>query len=77
MFSENSRIELPEIIWLDCKPYGKNQCKKKEYNQNSSGFKEFKNNDPMSSNLRNITFILFECQRSIIKYIDFYFLLLS
>ena len=32
--------------WLDSEPYGKNQCKKKEYNEHSSGFKEFKNNNP-------------------------------
>ena len=32
--------------WLDCEPYGKNQCRKKEYNHHSLGFKEFKNNDP-------------------------------
>ena len=34
------------FIWLDCEPYGNNQNKKKEYNQRSSVFKEFKNNDP-------------------------------
>ena len=34
------------MIWLDCLPYGKNQYKKKEYNQHSSVFKEFKNNNP-------------------------------
>ena len=34
------------IIWVDCKPHGKNQYKKKEHNQHSSVFKEFKNNDP-------------------------------
>ena len=33
-----------KIIWLDCEPYGNNQYKKKEYNQHSSVFKEFKNN---------------------------------
>ena len=35
-----------KIIWLHCDPYGKNQYKKKEYNQRKSLFKEFKNNDP-------------------------------
>ena len=35
MFFGNSRIK-----------FGNNQYKKKEYNQQSSVFKEFKNNDP-------------------------------
>ena len=39
-----------KVIWLDFEPNGKNQCKKKGYNQHSSGFKEFKNNDPFSKN---------------------------
>ena len=46
MFFKNSRIKFSYIICLDCEPYGKYQCKKKEYNQFSSGFKEFKINDP-------------------------------
>ena len=33
------------MIWLDCELFAKNQCKEKEYNQHSSGFKELKNND--------------------------------
>ena len=46
MFLGNSRIKFSEIICLDCKPYGKNQYKKKEYNQSSSPFKELKKNHP-------------------------------
>ena len=46
MFFGNSGIKCPSTIWLDCEPYGKNQFKKKEYNQHSPRFKEFKNNDP-------------------------------
>ena len=61
-------------FWLDWEPYRNNQYKKKEYNQQSSIFKDFKNNDPK---LRKITFILFECHISIDKSTDFYFLLLS
>ena len=30
---------------IEVRPYGKNQCKKKKYNQHSSVFKEFKNSD--------------------------------
>ena len=45
MFFGNSRRQFSLIIWLDCKRYGKNKCKKKEYNQYISGFKELKNND--------------------------------
>ena len=30
MFFENARTKFSKIIWLDCEPYGKNQCKKKE-----------------------------------------------
>ena len=37
--------KISQIIWLDCEPCRKNQYKKKEYNQNSPVFKEFKNND--------------------------------
>ena len=40
------KIKFSEIIWLDCEPYEKNQYKKKEHNQHSSMFREFKNNDP-------------------------------
>ena len=29
---KNSNITFSSIIWLDCKPYGKNQYNKKEYN---------------------------------------------
>ena len=46
MFFGSLRINFPSIIWLDCESYGKNKCKKKGYNQHSSGFKKFKNNDP-------------------------------
>ena len=42
MFFQNSRVKLPYIIWLDCEPYEKNQYEKKEYNQHTSVFKEFK-----------------------------------
>ena len=35
-----------EIIWLNCEPCRNNQYKKKENNQLTSVFKEFKNNDP-------------------------------
>ena len=40
MFFGNSKINFFKIICLDCKPYGKNQYKKKEYNQYSSVLKE-------------------------------------
>ena len=63
MFFGNSRIKFSSIIWLDCEPYGNNQYKKKEHNQHSSVFKEFKNNNSLAK-LRKITFILFECHRS-------------
>ena len=35
-FLEIQEYKFSEIIWLDCEPYGKNQYKKKEYNQRSS-----------------------------------------
>ena len=41
MFFGNSKINFLKIICLDCKPYGKNQYKKKEYNQYSSVLKEW------------------------------------
>ena len=47
MYFGNSRTKFSYIIWHDCEPYGKNQCKKKEYNQHNLGFKEFINNDPL------------------------------
>ena len=43
-----------------------------------SCFGKFENDDPMILNeIDKITFILFECHRSIDKSIDFHFLLLS
>ena len=47
--------------------FGNKQYKKKEYNQNSSVFKEV---------IDKITFVLSECHRSIDRSIDFHFLLL-
>ena len=76
MFFGNSRIKFSSIIWLDCEPYGNNQYKKKEHNQHSSVFKEFKSNNSLAK-LRKLTFILFEFHISIDKSIDFYFFLLS
>ena len=46
--------------------------KKKKYNEHSSVLKQ-----SSLANLRKITFIIFECHRSIAKSIDFYFFLLS
>ena len=46
MFFGNSTVKFAQIIWLDCEPYENNQYKKKEYNQHSSVFEEFKHNDP-------------------------------
>ena len=36
---------LKLFIWPDCEPYGNDQYNRTEYNQHSSLFKEFKNND--------------------------------
>ena len=74
MFFGNSRIKFSSIIWLDCEPYGNNQYKKKEHNQHSSVFKEFKSNNSLAK-LRKLTFILFKFHISIDKSIDFYFFL--
>ena len=63
------------IIVLDCQPYEKNQSKKKEHNQHCSRSKELKK-PWFLANLHKITFISFECYRSIDKSIDFYFFML-
>ena len=36
MFFRNLGIRFFKIIWFSCEQYGKNHCKKKEHNQNSS-----------------------------------------
>ena len=75
MFFRDWRIKFYYIIWLDCEPYGKNQCKKKEYTQHSSVFKQLKKLS--LANLLKITFILFECQRFVDKSINLSLFLLS